>query len=123
MAKIFFLLSGEFESLSFAELKAILEVEGYAFTLNSLASFMIRMMRSDYFDDVELVAANEVSFDENSKVVSSGDRSGGKNRKAYHFTLSCNVHYLSDEELRTIIASAGKSSQQGTSSTGHKQLN
>jgi len=30
VAKLFFLLSGEFESLSFAELKAILEAEGYA---------------------------------------------------------------------------------------------
>ena len=33
MAKLFFLLSGEFESLSFAELKAILETEGYAYTV------------------------------------------------------------------------------------------
>ena len=99
------------------------EVEGFAFTLNSLASFMIKMMRSDYFDDVELIAANEVSFDENSKVVASGDRSNGSSRKAYQFTLSCNVHYLSDEELRTLIASTGKSSKQGTTSTSHKQLN
>lgn len=33
MAKLFFLLSGEYESLSFSELKAILEVEGYAFSI------------------------------------------------------------------------------------------
>lgn len=33
MAKLFFLLSGEYESLSFSELKAILEVEGYAFSV------------------------------------------------------------------------------------------
>jgi tRNA (guanine10-N2)-dimethyltransferase len=33
VAKLFFLLSGEFESLSFAELKAILEAEGYAYTV------------------------------------------------------------------------------------------
>jgi tRNA (guanine10-N2)-dimethyltransferase len=33
VAKLFFLLSGEFESLSFAELKAILEVEGYAYAV------------------------------------------------------------------------------------------
>jgi tRNA (guanine10-N2)-dimethyltransferase len=31
VAKLFFLLSGEFESLSFSELKAVLEVEGYAY--------------------------------------------------------------------------------------------
>ncbi|MCX8151268.1 MAG: DNA methyltransferase [Candidatus Bathyarchaeota archaeon] len=33
MAKLFFLLSGEFESLSFAELKAILEAEGFAYSI------------------------------------------------------------------------------------------
>jgi tRNA (guanine10-N2)-dimethyltransferase len=33
VAKLFFLISGEFESLSFAELKAILEVEGYAYAV------------------------------------------------------------------------------------------
>jgi tRNA (guanine10-N2)-dimethyltransferase len=33
VVKLFFLLSGEFESLSFAELKAILEVEGYAYAV------------------------------------------------------------------------------------------
>ncbi|HLN44737.1 MAG TPA: TRM11 family methyltransferase [Candidatus Sulfotelmatobacter sp.] len=33
MAKLFFLLSGEYESLSFSELKAILEVEGYTFSV------------------------------------------------------------------------------------------
>jgi tRNA (guanine10-N2)-dimethyltransferase len=31
LAKLFFLISGEYESLSFAELKAILETEGYTF--------------------------------------------------------------------------------------------
>lgn len=31
MAKLFFLLSGEFETLSFSELKAIMEVEGYTY--------------------------------------------------------------------------------------------
>ncbi len=33
MARLFFLLSGEYESLSFSELKAILEAEGYAYSL------------------------------------------------------------------------------------------
>jgi tRNA (guanine10-N2)-dimethyltransferase len=33
VAKLFFLISGEYESLSFSELKAILEAEGYAYTV------------------------------------------------------------------------------------------
>lgn len=43
MAKIFFLLSGEFESLSFAELKAILEVEGYTYTVTEKLDLTARI--------------------------------------------------------------------------------
>jgi len=43
VAKIFFLLSGEFESLSFAELKAILEVEGYAYTVTEKLDLTARI--------------------------------------------------------------------------------
>jgi Tfp pilus assembly protein PilN len=63
------------------------EVEGYAFTLNALAAFMIKMMRSNYFDDIDLVGAKEIDF--------------GR-QKAYNFKLSCTVHYLSDEELEKL---------------------
>jgi Tfp pilus assembly protein PilN len=85
------------------------EIEGYAFTLNALASFMINMMRSDYFDEVELVFSEETKFN-NDKI------------KAYNFTVSCDVHYLSDEELRNLIAQAttDRSLSPGTS---HKELN
>lgn len=82
------------------------EVEGYAFTLNALASFMIKMMRSDYFDEVELVSSKEVELEK---------------KKAYNFVLTCNVHYLSDEELRDKIASADQDKQQASAS--HKSLN
>lgn len=81
------------------------EIEGYTFTLNALAAFMIKTMRSDYFDEVELVSS------EDKKI--SGE-------KAYNFTLSANVHYLSDEELRNLIAGADKSSDVKSS---HKSLN
>jgi Tfp pilus assembly protein PilN len=67
------------------------EVEGFTFTLNALASFMIKMMRSDYFDNVDLVYSKEVVF--------------GK-QKAYNFKLSCNVHYLSDEEVEKMAQEA-----------------
>ena len=84
------------------------EVEGYAFTLNALASFMINMMRSDYLDEVELVSTDEVKL---------------QDQKTYNFVLSCNLHYLSDEELRGLIAQAGDRSDSEKSSTGHHGLN
>jgi Tfp pilus assembly protein PilN len=84
------------------------EVEGYAFTLNALASFMIKMMRSDYFDEVELVTTNEVNIDE---------------EKAYNFVLSFNVHYLSDEQLRGLIANQDEQAPSEGSKTSHKSLN
>jgi Tfp pilus assembly protein PilN len=65
------------------------EIEGFTFTLNALASFMIKMMRSNFFEDVDLVYSKEIAF--------------GK-QKAYNFKLSCNVHYLSDEELERLVA-------------------
>ncbi len=63
------------------------EIEGFAFTLNALAAFMIKMMRSNYFEDVDLVNTKEVAF--------------GR-QKAYNFKLSCTVHYLSDDELEKL---------------------
>ncbi|SYZ72921.1 conserved hypothetical protein [Candidatus Zixiibacteriota bacterium] len=64
------------------------EIEGFTFTLNALASFMIKMMRSNFFDDVDLVYSKEVTF--------------GK-QKAYNFKLTCNVNYLSDEEVEKLV--------------------
>jgi len=81
------------------------EIRGYSFTLNALAAFMIKTMRSGYFDEVELVSS------EDKEVMGE---------KAYEFVLSCNVHYLSEEELRNLIAQAGQGSD--TKAT-HKSLN
>ena len=66
-----------------------LKIEGFTFTLNALASFMIKMMRSNYFDEVDLVNTEQIEF--------------GK-QKAYNFQLSCDVHFLSDEELEKLAA-------------------
>lgn len=74
------------------------EVEGFTFTLNALATFMIKMMRSNYFDEVDLAHVEEFSF---------GDQ------KAYNFKLGCNVHYLSDEELEQILAQTAAESNSG----------
>ncbi|MEA2030946.1 MAG: PilN domain-containing protein [candidate division Zixibacteria bacterium] len=83
------------------------EIEGYTFTLNALASFMINMMRSDYFDNVEMKSTSEKMF---------GDQ------KAYNFVLSCNLHYLSDENLRGLIANAYQQNDTKNSAT-QKSLN
>lgn len=88
-----------------------IKVEGYAFTLNSLASFMINMMRSGYFDEVELVSSEEISFEQH---------------KAQNFVLSANLHYLSDEEIQKIIAqneSEDNAEKDSQSATSHKKLN
>jgi Tfp pilus assembly protein PilN len=84
------------------------EVEGYAFTLNALASFMIKMMRSDYFDEVELVSSDEVKF---------------QDHKAYNFVLTCNLHYLSEEHLRDMIAQASNTGGSQKGPTSHRSLN
>ncbi|MDZ4722852.1 MAG: PilN domain-containing protein [candidate division Zixibacteria bacterium] len=86
-----------------------IQVEGYAFTLNSLAAFMIKMMRSDYFENVELVSSQENKFDENEK--------------AYQFVVSCNLHYLSDEDLRKQLSQAEVSETAKTDTTSQKSLN
>jgi len=75
------------------------EIEGFGFTLNALASFMIKLMRSDYFDDIDLVNTEEFTF--------------GK-QKAYNFKLSCSVHYLSDEELENIYSQKESNSNSKT---------
>lgn len=88
------------------------EIEGYAFTLNSLAAFMINLMRSDYFDGVELVRSEEKSFPEKET--------------AYLFQLSANVHYLSDEDLRNMIAQAEADANEAAkdkNTTSHRTLN
>lgn len=64
------------------------EIEGHAFTLNALAAFMISMMRSDYFDKVELVSTSEKQF--------------ADDERAYNFVISCNIHYLSDHALQQL---------------------
>ena len=73
------------------------EIEGYSYTLNALAAFMINLMRSDYFDQVELVKSEQAAF--------QGEE------KAYNFIVSANVHYLSDQDLQGLIAKADENDQ------------
>ncbi len=86
------------------------EFEGYAFSLNALAKLMINMMNSDYFDEVELVSSDEVAFDDS---------------KAYNFVVTCNLHYLSDEDLRKLVAQAEGTSATDAkpNTTSHRSLN
>jgi len=80
------------------------EIRGYTFTLNALAAFMIKMMRSDYFDEVELVDSRDTTFVDN---------------KAYTFKVTANVHHLSEEDLQNMIAQA----DQAASESSHRSLN
>jgi Tfp pilus assembly protein PilN len=82
------------------------EIRGYAFTLNALAATMIKMMRSEYFDKVELIDSRDTLF--------AGE-------KAYTFQLSANVQYLSDEELRARVAQ--NQEQVDSTATSHAALN
>ncbi len=66
-----------------------MRIEGFSFTLNALASFMIKLMRSDYFDNVDLRKTEQVEL--------------GK-QKVYSFELGCTVHFLSAEELEKLAA-------------------
>ncbi|MFH1372989.1 MAG: PilN domain-containing protein [bacterium] len=84
------------------------QVKGYSFTLNALASFMIKMMRSDYFENVELVSSDEVKF---------------QDQKAYNFVLTCNLHYLSEESMRNLLAHSNSPGGTGNDRSGHRNLN
>ncbi len=63
-------------------------IEGYAFTLNSLANFMINLMRSNFFSDIEMVSVDEELFRE---------------QKIYNYKVNATLHYLSDEELKQLL--------------------
>jgi len=63
-------------------------IQGYSFTLNSLANFMINLMNSHFFSDVEMAAVEEVQF---------------QKQKAYSYTVTATLHFLSDEELKKIL--------------------
>jgi Tfp pilus assembly protein PilN len=82
------------------------EIKGFAFTLNALAATMIKMMRSDYFDKVELIDSKDTLY--------AGE-------KAYEFHLAANVHYLSDEELRARVAQAA--AEADSTNTSHVSMN
>jgi len=86
-------------------------IEGYAFTLNALATYMINMMRSDYFDEVELVSSEEKYLDSEKKY------------RAFNFVLSANLHYLSEEQLLGLVAQSQSENKNKKSGTSHKVLN
>jgi len=54
------------------------EIEGYAYSLNSLATLMVSMKKSGYFDQIDLSHAREVQLEEHP---------------AYSFLLTCNIDY------------------------------
>jgi len=54
------------------------ELEGYAYSLNSLATFIVNLRKSGYFDNVDLSHAREVALE---------------SHPAYTFTLTCSIDY------------------------------
>jgi hypothetical protein len=85
------------------------EIEGYAFTLNAVAALMIKLMQSDYFDNVELVKSEENKF--------------GDDEKAYIFNLSARAHFLSDEDLRNLAVQAEREAASASTPQNPKGLN
>lgn len=63
-------------------------IEGFSFTLNSLANFMINLMNSQFFSDVEMASVEEVQF---------------QKQKAYSYKVTATLHFLSDDELKKIL--------------------
>lgn len=55
------------------------KIKGYAFSLNAIASFMIGLMKSDYFDDVQLGHTVQEPL--------------LANVKAYNFEVTCDLNY------------------------------
>lgn len=54
------------------------ELEGYAYSLNSLATLIVNLRKSGYFDQVDLSHAREVALE---------------SHPAYSFTLTCSIDY------------------------------
>jgi Tfp pilus assembly protein PilN len=63
-------------------------IEGFSFTLNSLANLMIKLMRSHFFSDVEMASVEEVMFQQ---------------QKVYSYEVTATLHYLSDEDLKELL--------------------
>ncbi len=70
-------------------------IDGYSFSLNSLATFMINLMRSDYFDNVEL---NYIKLAELDK------------QRAYSFQLVTDLLYASQVTSQGELAAVKKES-------------
>lgn len=68
----------EADSTAVAPRKKATNIDGYAYTLNSVASFMVGLMKSDYFKDIELAYAKQESME---------------NIAAYNFRITCVIDY------------------------------
>jgi tRNA (guanine10-N2)-dimethyltransferase len=85
VAKLFFLLSGEFEPLSYSELKAILEAENYPYTITEKLDQTVRL---------------EASIDSVAQV----QRRAGYTRVCAQELFTCNA---ADSEIAEAAANAG----------------
>jgi Tfp pilus assembly protein PilN len=58
-------------------------IEGQSFSLNSLATFLVRLKRSPYLSNVDLVS---ITLEEDT-----GGNEGGRPYESYHFTIQCDL--------------------------------
>ena len=65
-------------------------IDGYSFSLNSLATFMINLMRSDYFENIELEYIKLAELEK---------------QKAYTFQLTSDLFYASQVSNKKELAS------------------
>lgn len=67
------------------------KIEGFAYSLNSIATFMIQMKKSNFFKNVELEFAREQSLE---------------NRPVYNFQLTCDLQLVSSTPIEPTTAGA-----------------
>jgi Tfp pilus assembly protein PilN len=65
------------DSLPAKPVEKVTRIEGFAYTLNSIASFIVSMMKSDYLEDVSLAYARQENVGEIS---------------AYNFKIECKIN-------------------------------
>jgi Tfp pilus assembly protein PilN len=66
------------DSTTVAPKKKTTTIEGYAYTLSSIASFLVSMVKSDYFEDIKLTYARQEALE---------------NIAAYDFKINCVINY------------------------------
>jgi Tfp pilus assembly protein PilN len=68
-------------------------IEGRSFSLNSLATFIVRLRRSPYLSNIDLVS---ISLEEDK-----GGSDGSQSYESYHFTVQCDLVIAGTDATQT----------------------